>query len=427
MVCLSSALILSVFISVRGLQFLIERYLSKINRNYYSDKAKQAIAMKTLSLSKDDMERTSTYTEDKYKFGLLSSTISIVVTLAFIGLGGLGLLEREAMALAESIGAGSITVGLFFFGLIMIASMLVNLPFDYYRTFKLEEKHGYNRQTVKGFFMDRIKGIGIGVVLGAGILSAILWIMEAMGETWWIWAWVAMSSFSILTAWIYPTFLAPMFNKFSPVEDKELKDKINTLAEKIGFKTDGLFVMDASKRSSHGNAYFTGVFGKKRIVLFDTLIEAMSADEIVAVLAHELGHFKLHHVRWQLIRGIAMTGVTFYLLGLCLPLVDFYTAFGLSGVTNFGALVVFGLWFGIIDFIMQPLENFLSRKNEFAADAFAKAHVGGSEKLCSALLKLRERSNVMPISHPLFSSFYHSHPPLLERLSTMGYAESPAS
>jgi STE24 endopeptidase len=236
-----------------------------------------------------------------------------------------------------------------------------------------------------------------------------------------------MSAFSILTAWLYPTLLAPLFNKFSPVQDQDLLKRIEALASKVGFRTAGISVMDASKRSSHGNAYFTGVFGKKSIVLFDTLVSAMAAPEVVAVLAHELGHFKLHHVRWGLVRGILMTGVVFFILSRCLPMGEFYRAFGLNGVSNYAALIVFSLWFGLLDFVLQPLSNTISRRNEFAADRFAKEHTGGASELGSALLKLRETSSGMPISHPAFSAVYHSHPPLLERLVALGYAKVPAA
>ena len=209
------------------------------------------------------------------------------------------------------------------------------------------------------------------------------------------------------------------------MEEGDLKSKIYELAQKIGFETDGLFVMDASERSSHGNAYFTGMFGKKRIVLFDTLVESMKNQEIVAVLAHELGHFKLHHVRWMLIRSVITTGITFYLLSLCLPMSEFYEAFGFAGVSSYGALIVFSLWFGLLDFVLSPIETYLSRRNEFAADKFAvDHHENAKQDLSTALLKLRQKSHGMPLSHPLFSAFYYSHPPMIERLKAI--SELPA-
>ena len=202
------------------------------------------------------------------------------------------------------------------------------------------------------------------------MLAAVLWLMERMGPSWWLWAWGVTTAFSLFAAWIYPTVLAPLFNKFTPLPDGELKDAILDLARRTGFRAGGISVMDASRRTAHGNAYFTGVFGQKRIVLFDTLLEAMGPREVVAVLAHELGHFKLHHVRWGMARGIATSGLVFFALSLCLPLEAFYSAFSLEK-TAYGALAVFGLWFGLVSFLLQPLENALSRRHEFAADAFA--------------------------------------------------------
>lgn len=417
---MNAATILLIFVGLRVAQHIAERLLAAINRVYYLSSDKQKEAERILGISEADMAKTLAYTESKYAFNQVASRVHLVALLAFLAFGGLGMAELGGLAVAERLGRGPVVVGIVFFGILALCSMLLNLPFDFFRTFVIEQRHGFNRQTKKGFFVDRAKGVALAMLLGAPLLGAILWIMEATGTYWWIYAWIAMTAFSVVAAWLYPTFLAPLFNKFSAVGEGELKTRIENLAAKIGFRAAGIFIMDASKRSSHGNAYFTGVFGKKRIVLFDTLVQSMGAAEVVAVLAHELGHFKLHHVRWQLIRGTIMTGVTFYLLSLCLPLSSFYQAFSLAGVSNYGALVVFGLWFGIVDFLMQPLENHLSRRNEFAADDFAKAQVGGPAELASALLKLRETSHAMPITHPLFSTIYHSHPPLLERLAAMG-------
>jgi STE24 endopeptidase len=240
-----------------------------------------------------------------------------------------------------------------------------------------------------------------------------------MGTYWWFYAWCAVSIFSLFTAWIYPTLLAPIFNKFTPLSDGDLKILINELADKIGFRTDGLFVMDASKRSGHGNAYFTGIFGKKRIVLFDTLLNNLSNQEIIAVLAHELGHFKLHHVRTGMIRGLLLSLAIFAGIGALLPHSVFYSALGLSQVTNYAGLVIFSLWFGLLEFYLQPVQTWFSRRNEFAADAFAKSTLGTADTLAEALKKLREKSSVMPIAHPLYSAMYYSHPPMLERINTL--------
>ena len=408
--------ILILFIVLRLVQQVVERALAWLNRRYWLSPEHQQVAKATLGISDADFDKTLRYTQDKFSFGSFATWMSQMITLVFLAWGGLGALERLASAWTP----GPLTAGIAFFGLVGLASMLSGLPFEYYRTFVIEARHGFNRQTVKGFWLDRLKGIALAVVLGAPLLAGILWIMAATGDRWWLWAWAAMSGFSLFTAWAYPTFLAPLFNKFSPVEEGELKHGINALAARIGFRAAGIYVMDASKRSSHGNAYFTGVFGKKRIVLFDTLVTSMAAGEVVAVLAHELGHFKLHHVRWGVLRGILMTGVTFYLLSRLLPFTAFYRAFDLGGVSNHGALIVFGLWFSVLDFLLAPIGNWISRKNEFAADRFAREHAGGAKELGAALLKLRETSHAMPLTHPLFSAFYHSHPPLLERLAALG-------
>jgi STE24 endopeptidase len=254
------------------------------------------------------------------------------------------------------------------------------------------------------------------------VLAAILWLMERMGPSWWLWAWGVTTAFSLFAAWIYPTVLAPLFNTFTPLPDGELRDAILDLARRTGFRAGGISVMDASRRTAHGNAYFTGVFGQKRIVLFDTLLEAMGSREVVAVLAHELGHFKLHHVRWRILRGIATSGLVFYALSLCLPLQALYAAFSVER-TVYGALAVFGLWFGLVSFLLQPLENALSRRHEFAADAFALHSGAAAAELGTALRKLSEKSRHLPVTHPLYSRVYHSHPPLLERLRVMGALE----
>jgi STE24 endopeptidase len=347
----------------------------------------------------------------------------VTVGLAFISSGGLGLVEQGARAVAGLAGLGPIAAGLAFFGIVGVLTSLFELPFDLYDTFVIEERHGFNRQTPRGFALDRLKGMGLAIALGGPVLAAILWIMERMGPTWWLWAWAVTTGFSVFTAWIYPTVLAPLFNKFTPLPDGELKEAILDLARRIGFRAGGLFVMDASRRTAHGNAYFTGLFRQKRIVLFDTLLEAMGSRQVVAVLAHELGHFKLHHVRWAIVRSVATSGLVFYALSLRLPLERFYAAFFLER-TAYGALAVFGLWFGLVSFLLQPLGNALSRRHEFAADAFALRSGATAAELGEALRRLREKSRLLPLSHPLYSRVYHSHPPLLERLRVMGALET---
>jgi STE24 endopeptidase len=415
--------LLVLFVALRLVQQAAEAVLATVNRGYAVDPARLSAAGRALDVDDGELAEAVAYSGDRYRFGRLYGWVEVGVGLAFIALGGLGLVEQGAHAVAVRLGLGSIATGLAFFGIVGVLTSLFELPFDLYDTFVIEERHGFNRQTPRGFALDRVKGLGLAVALGGPVVAAILWIMERMGPTWWLWAWGVATGFSVFAAWIYPTVLAPLFNKFTPLPDGELKDAILALGRRIGFRAGGLFVMDASRRTAHGNAYFTGLFRQKRIVLFDTLLEAMGSREVVAVLAHELGHFKLHHVRWAIVRSVARSGVVFYLLSLCLPLEPFYTAFFLEW-TAYGALAVFGLWFGLVSFLLQPLENALSRRHEFAADAFALRSGATAAELGAALRKLREKSRLLPLSHPLYSRVYHSHPPLLERLRVMGALET---
>ncbi len=412
----------SLFIVLRLIQHAVESTLGFLNYRYAMDPQRSSEAAKILAISSEDMTKTKAYSRDKFLYAQISSGLTTIVSLAFLGLGGLGWVEGLSKDLMGHLGwSHSLPLGLVFFAGLSVLSYLLHLPFDLYFTFVLEQKHGFNRQTWKGFLSDQWKGMLLGIILGGIILSLLLSVMERAGNSWWWIAWFLLFAVNLLTAWIYPSLLAPLFNKFSPLEDGPLKSAIFDLAKKVQFQTDGISIMDASRRSSHGNAYFTGVFGKKRIVLFDTLIKSMGIEEIVAVLAHELGHFKLNHVRWSLIRAFFSTGLTFYILSLCLPLKTFYQAFGLGDISYYGALVVFSLWFGPLGFLLRPIGSLISRRNEFAADAFALAQVSNRRALGDALLKLRENSHVMPLSHPVYSAIYHSHPPLLERLKAMGY------
>ena len=402
------------------LQHLIEEWLARLNHGYALDPARLGAAAGRLGIPGEQLPAAVAYAEDRYRFGRVVSRVGLGLSLGFIVIGGLGWAERLAQSLAGR--AGTIAVGLVFFAALGLLGTLADLPFEAWQTFIIEQRHGFNRQTPRGFVLDRLKGTALGVALGAPLLAALFWSIEATGRWWWVVAWALLSGFSLLTAWLYPTLLAPLFNRFTPLPAGELGDAIARLAERVGFKSRGVAVMDASRRSTHGNAYFTGVFGARRIVLFDTLLEGLTVPEIVAVLAHELGHLKLRHVAWALARSLLTSGALFFLASLLLPVAAFYRAFALSGPSAYAALVVFGLWFGLIGFLLQPLGNSLSRRNERAADAFAAEQCGGGSDLVRALLKLRERSRGLPLSHPLYSLVYHSHPPLLERLEALGAA-----
>jgi STE24 endopeptidase len=284
--------LLPLFLLLRAGQQVLEHRLAALNRRYTLDPDRRAEAARRLRIGEEEMAAALAYARDRYLFGIVRGWSEVAVSLAFLAVGGLGWMERGALGLGGRF--GTVGVGLAFFALLGAASALLNLPFALYNTFRIEERHGFNRQTGGGFFLDLLKGLALAVALGGPLLGIVLGIMEKAGPAWWLYAWLAVSGFSVLTTWAYPTLLAPLFNRFSPLPEGELKDAIRALAERTGFRAGGLFVMDASRRTTHGNAYFTGLFRDKRIVLFDTLLEALGTREIVAVLAHELGHFKLH-------------------------------------------------------------------------------------------------------------------------------------
>jgi STE24 endopeptidase len=413
--------ILLAYVVLRLVEQAAAHLLAAANRRFYSDPARQREAAAALGLSEADMARALAYSLDRYRFARLSAWSRTLVEVALIAVGGLGLVETVARSVAGSHGA--IATGLAFFGVLGLLGAAFDLPFDAYETFVIEARHGFNRQTARDFVLDVGKGLLLAAVLGGAMLAAVMGLMVRAGAIWWLWAWGAVSGFAVLVAWIYPRVLAPLFNRFTPLPDGELKERILALAGRIGFRAGGIFVMDASRRTSHGNAYFTGVLGEKRIVLFDTLLADLTPGQVVAVLAHELGHYRLHHVRWSLVRGVAGTGVAFGLLALLQGVPAFYTAFGLRGPSPYGALVVFGLWSSAVGLALLPLRNWISRRNELAADTFAVAQTGGAQDLGSALLSMGGKSRQMPISHPLFSRVYHSHPPLLERLQAMKYGQ----
>jgi len=421
---MSTLKVLIFFISLKALQNFAELWLAKLNKDYFLNPKNQTFSRKALAIDQDELDKSISYALDGYRFYVLTSWVEFLGFLIFLLSGGFSWMETMSQQAAFFIGSSSnIVVGLFYMSGLFLLSSILHIPLELYSVFVIEEKHGFNRQTIWGFWLDMLKSTLLTFLLGGFLLSIVLGIMENLGDFWWLYAWGAVSLFSLFTAWAYPVFLAPLFNKFQSLEEGELKESIYALARKVGFQTAGISIMDASKRTTHGNAYFTGLFGKKRIVLFDTLVKELQNSEVVAVLAHELGHFKLHHIRYGLLRGLMFSGGMFYLLHLFLPYTVFYESFGFANVSSYGALVSFSLWFGLINFFLSPISHYFSRKNEFAADYFTSRYTESKTVLGRALLKLRESNKSNPLVHPWYSFVYYSHPPILERLKAMGYQE----
>lgn len=300
----------------------------------------------------------------------------------------------------------------------LLLSSLIDIPFEYYKIFTVDERFGFNKMTPKMFFTDLIKHSIVGVVLGAPILFVALWLMQGAGEYWWFYLWVVWTIFNIVMLSVYPTFIAPLFNKFTPLTDETLKSRIESLLTKCGFQSQGLFVMDGSVRSSHGNAYFTGFGSSKRVVFFDTLLERLNTDEIEAVLAHELGHFKHHHVIKRIIMIFVMSFLGLALLGWLINQSWFFQGLGVTTQSHHMALILFMLVSPVFLFFIRPFMASYSRKNEFEADGYAAKHAS-AEHLVRALVKLYRDNASTLTPDPLHSAFYDSHPPAGIRISKL--------
>ena len=363
------------------------------------------------SISLEAHQKAADYSQTNLRFGRWSELYDTALLLLWTLGGGLALLDASVREFSWS----PLTTGITVILALMIISSILSLPFSWYSTFNIEAKFGFNKSTPKIFWTDLIKGTALSIVLGVPLLALILWIMQKAGTYWWVWAWCAWSAFSLLMLWAYPKFIAPIFNKFSPLEDESLKIRINNLLEKCGFKSNGVFVMDGSTRSSHGNAYFTGIGENKRIVFFDTLLETLEENETEAVLAHELGHFRKKHVTKRMIMSFAFSFLGLALLGWLVEKEWFYTALGVTEPSAHMALILFMLALPVFTYFMSPLGSFFSRKDEYEADAYA-AEQSDANALISGLLKMYSDNATTLTPDPLYSSFYHSHPPALHRI-----------
>ena len=366
-------------------------------------------------ISLKDHQKAGLYSLDKLKvdnFEILFS--SLLLVLWTIG-GGIDLINNFWASHSHE----GLSGGVFVILSIMIISSLLGLPVNYFRTFKIEEKHGFNKSTTSLFFSDYVKQIIIfTLIFGSFISFVVLWLMNYMGQYWWIYTWAFISLFSLIMIWVYPTFIAPLFNKFSPLSDKELEIKIKSLITKSGFQSNGIFVMDGSRRSSHGNAYFTGMGESKRIVFFDTLLKDMSHDEIEAILAHELGHFHHKHIRKNILSTFLMTLIGLALLGYLIDQEWFFSGLGITEVNNHNALIVFTMVAPVFTFLISPISNMLSRKHEFEADNFAATHTD-AKNLISSLIKLYKENASTLTPDKIYSTFHHSHPPASERIGEL--------
>ncbi|WP_066334806.1 M48 family metallopeptidase [Azohydromonas lata] len=373
------------------------------------------------SVSLQAHRRAADYTLARGRFGLLQAAFSSALLLVWTLLGGLDALNVAVRDTVQPL-LGDMGYQLALLAAFAVIGAVLDLPFDLYRTFVLEQRFGFNRMTWKLYLGDQLKGVLVGVVVGLPLAALVLWIMGATGSLWWLWAWVAWTVFQLLALVLYPTLIAPLFNRFTPLPDGELKAQVQGLMSRCGFAAKGLFVMDGSRRSAHANAYFTGLGAAKRVVFFDTLLSKLNGNEIAAVLAHELGHYKHRHVlkRMLLVFGLSLAGLA--LLGWLASSAGFYTGLGvrpsLDAPNDALALLLFMLALPPFMFLISPLGARLSRRHEFEADAYACAQADGRD-LANALLKLHEDNAATLTPDPLYARFYYSHPPATERLAAL--------
>ncbi|KAF0237335.1 MAG: hypothetical protein FD181_1901 [Prolixibacteraceae bacterium] len=398
-----------IIIGIIIVDFIFEKYLDYLNTKTMSEVLPDELKG---IYDEEKYRKQQAYQRENQRFGLLTSSFSFALTLAMFLFFGFAFVDNLVWGFTEN----AIVAALFFFGLIMFASDLINMPFSIYDTFVIEEKYGFNKTTPKTFAFDSIKGWLLGAVIGGGLLALVIFIYQKTQNMFWIYAWILISVFTIFMAMFYSNLIVPLFNRQTPLEEGELRDAIKNFADKVGFKLDNIFVINGSKRSTKANAYFTGFGAKKRIVLYDTLINDMETDELVAVLAHEIGHYKKKHVIQGLLISLVQTGIVLFIFSLLINNANLSKALGVD-VPNFHiGLVAFGILYSPVSFVIGIFMNLISRKNEFQADEFAAVNFK-PEALAMALKKLsvKNLSNLTP--HKTYVFFHYSHPTLLQRLA----------
>ncbi len=393
------------------LEYLITRILDYLNSSW---RGKELPSELQGIYDEEEYKRSQEYGKVNSRFGLISGTFHFILVLLMLVLGGFAYFDEIARAFTNH----PVWAALLFFGILFFLSDIIGLPFSWYSTFVIEEKFGFNKTTLKTFILDKLKGWMLAIIIGGLLLGAIIWLYFQTSDMFWIYAWITISGFSIFMTMFYSNLIVPLFNKQTPLEKGELRDAIEEFSKKAGFKLDNIYVIDGSKRSSKANAYFTGLGKKKRIVLYDTLIKDLNVNEIVAVLAHEIGHYKLKHTLVSLILSIIQTGIIFYILSLFVGNKDLSLALGAQDYSFELSLIAFGMLFSPISTVLGLFMNIFSRKNEYAADNFAKSFGLGNE-LINALKKLsvNNLSNLTP--HPAYVFAYYSHPTLYQRIKNI--------
>ncbi|MEC3908401.1 M48 family metallopeptidase [Tamlana sp. 2201CG12-4] len=400
-----------IIIGIIILNFLVDKILDALNAKHFNDELPEDLKD---VYDATEYKRSQSYKATKYKFGLLTSTFSIVLTLGFLFFDGFEFVDNMARTFSEN----PVIVALIFFGIIMIGSDILTTPFSYYSTFVIEEKFGFNKTTKKIFFLDKVKSWLMMAILGGGILALIIWFYQVTGTSFWLYAWALVAVFTLFMNMFYSRLIVPLFNKQSPLEAGDLRDNISAYAKTVGFKLNKIFVIDGSKRSTKANAYFSGFGNEKRVTLYDTLINDLEVDEIVAVLAHEVGHYKKKHIIFNLFASILLTGLTLYILSLFISNPLLSNALGVEQPSFHIGLIAFGLLYSPISEVTGLIMNVFSRKFEYQADDYAK-NTYKAEPLITSLKKLSKNSLSNLTPHPAYVFMHYSHPTLLNRIKNL--------
>ncbi len=409
------------FLTVLVAGLLARFYLTSRQIRHVAQHRNAVPAAFAATISLQTHQKAADYTVAKARFSMLETAFAAALLLGWTLLGGIDALN-QALIQSSLAAYGSLTPQLALLAAFGLISGLLDLPFTLYSTFRIEERFGFNKMTLRLWLADLMKSALVGMVIGLPALALILWLMGSAGSLWWLWAWGAWIGFNLLVLVLFPTVIAPLFNKFKPLEDEVLKARVTALMQRCGFAAKGLFVMDGSKRSAHANAYFTGFGAAKRVVFYDTLLSQLNPGEVDAVLAHELGHFKHKHILKRIVSMFALSLVGFALLGWLSSQAWFYTGLGvrpnISAANDALALLLFLLVVPLFSFFISPLFAQLSRRHEFQADAYAVSQTDGKD-LQNALLKMYQDNASTLTPDPVFVKFYYSHPPASERLARM--------
>ena len=408
---MQSTTLFYIFIAVLVLKFLVDQLLDSLNASHFDDEVPEEVSD---VYDSKEYKKSQVYNKTNHRFGIINSLFSILLTLGFFFLDGFYLVDNFARAYSEN----SIIITLIFFGIIIIGSDFLNTPFSYYKTFVIEEKFGFNKTSKKTFFMDKLKGLLISALIGGFILALIMWFYEFTGAFFWLYAWCLVTIFSLFMNMFYSKIIVPLFNKQTALEKGDLKDAITKYANSVGFTLNNIFVINGSNRSTKANAYFSGFGNQKRITLYDTLINDLTIDEIVAVLAHEVGHYKRKHIVFNLIASIMLTGVTLFLLSLFIYTPILSSALGVSVPSFHIGLIAFGILYSPLSEITGMFMNYMSRKFEYQADNYAK-ETFASEPLISSLKKLSKNSLSNLTPHYLYVFIHYSHPTLFDRVKNL--------